>query len=152
MTRILSAVFAATLLSTAAPAHAAGILVLHPWARPIPPGAPTGAGYMTIVNDGGRPVRLVGGETPAAASIEVHEMTLIGGIMRMRPVPGGLAVPAHGRVELKPGAYHLMLISPRHAYRLGDRIPVTLRFQGAPPLPVTLTVEAGAPPAGPGAR
>jgi hypothetical protein len=98
---------------------------------------------MTLVNDSGHPVKLIGGASPAARTVEVHEMTLNGGVMRMRPVAGGLVVPAHGRVALQPGAYHLMLISPDHAYRLGEHIPVTLRLEGAPSISVDLIVQAG---------
>lgn len=135
----------AFLVALPAVAAAASLKVEHPWARPIPPGAPTGAGYLTLVNPTDRDLRLIGGTTPAARSLEVHEMTMDGGVMRMRPVAGGVAVPAHGRVELKPGAYHLMLIGPTHAYKLGDRIPVTLRFDHAAALKVVLPVET--PPA-----
>ncbi len=62
--------------------------------RPTPPGAPTAAGYLTITNIGRTPDQLVGGDSPLASKVEIHRMSMTGGIMRMRAVPGGLPIPA----------------------------------------------------------
>ena len=92
----------ATLLTTAvlafsAPAlahdYSVGALKIgHPWARPTPTGAIAGAGYLTVTNTGKAPDRLLGGSTPVSDKLEVHEMSMTGGVMRMRPVEGGLTI------------------------------------------------------------
>lgn len=123
-------------------AHAAGeIVVTDPVSRATPAGAPTGIGYMTIVNNGGTPDRLVSASSPLADHVEIHEMAVTNGIMTMHPVPGGLAIPAHGSVTLKPGSYHLMLIAPKQPYKAGDEVPVTLTFEHAGSEQVSLAVK-----------
>lgn len=108
--------------------------------RVPPPGAPTAAGYAEITNTSDTPDRLLGGSTPAAARLEIHEMSMAGGVMRMRPIVGGLPIGAHQTVALAEGGYHFMLISPRLRFKAGDRIPATLRFQRIGAVPVTFKV------------
>ena len=118
----------------------------HPWSRPTPLGAPTAAGYLVITNTGPTPDRLLGGSSPLAASIEVHQMTMNNGVMRMRPVTNGLPLPPHATVKLEPGAYHLMIVGPRRTFRIGDHIPATLRLYRAGQVQVEFYVQS-APPA-----
>ena len=108
--------------------------------RVPPPGAPTAAGYATITNVSATPDRLLGGSTPAAASLEVHAMSMNGMVMRMRPVVGGLVVGAHQTVTLAEGGYHFMFIAPKRTLKAGDRVPATLRFQTVGAVPVIFTV------------
>jgi copper(I)-binding protein len=132
--------------AAASPAPATAKLTIDgAWSRPTPAGAPTGVGYLTIVNAGPADDRLVGAASPVASKVEVHEMSMAGGIMRMRPAPDGVPVPAGGKASLAPGGYHLMLIGPTRPYRIGDRIPVTLRFAKAGAVSATLTVGTEAP-------
>ena len=109
--------------------------------RATPAGAPTGVGYLTLTNDGDTPDRLVSASSPAADHVEIHEMKITDGVMSMRPVPGGLAIPPHGSVALKPGSYHLMLIGPKHPFVAGQTIPVTLTFERAGPAQIELAVK-----------
>ncbi len=141
---LLAAALAACALPACAKDVVAGPLKLtHPWSRPTPPGAPTGVGYLVIANAAATGDRLVSAASPAASRTEVHEMSMDGGVMRMRPVTGGLAVPAGGRVELKPGGYHLMLIGLKAALIEGAEVPVTLTFEKAGPVRIALKVETG---------
>ena len=126
------ALIAAAPFAASAHSYTLGALQIgHPWSRPNPPGAPTAAGYLTITNTGKTPDRLLGGSSPVATKIEVHEMSMTGGIMRMRPVAGGLVLPAGQTVKLEPGGFHLMIIGPKRAFKVGDHIPATLRFEHA---------------------
>ena len=75
-------------------------------------------------------------------------MTMAGGIMRMRPVPGGLPIPPGQTVKLQPDGYHLMLIGPKRPFKVGDHIPATLRFQRAGAVNVDFEVEAATPGGG----
>ena len=137
---------------TTSVAHAAdAITITGAVSRATPAGAPTAIGFMTIANAANMPDRLVSATSPAVDHVEIHEMAVTNGIMTMRQLPGGLAVPAHGSVALKPGSTHLMLIRPKAPFRAGDIVPVTLVFEHAGPAQVDLKVEpiGGAPkPAG----
>lgn len=117
------------------------------WSRPTPPGAPAGAGYLTIANTGSRPDRLLSGSSSAVERVEVHEMKLTDGIMRMRPVAGGIPLPPGQLVALAPGGYHLMLIGPRKSFVAGGIVPVTLRFERAGSVRVLFDVTM-TPPGG----
>ncbi|MBB1060059.1 copper chaperone PCu(A)C [Marilutibacter spongiae] len=108
-----------------------GITVSAAWSRAMPPGARVGGGFMTIRNDGDQDDRLVALRSSAAGSVDVHEMREADGMMQMRPVVGGLVIPAGGEVVLKPGGYHLMFMQPVQPFAEGDAIDVTLVFEHA---------------------
>src|SRR5262249_48790020 len=118
------------------------ITIMHPWARATAPGATTGAGYLKIVNKGATPVRLIGATTPLAKTVEIHSMSMDGGVMRMRPVTGGLVIPAHGEVALKPGANHLMLIGLKGPLVEENMESMTLLFDGGVSMDIELYVES----------
>ena len=151
MSRILRLAIVATSLLIGPPAATAHSYVLgvlkidHPWSRPTPLGAPTAAGYLVITNTGSTPDRLLGGSSPLAASIEVHQMTMDNSVVRMRPLTGGLPLPPHGTVKLEPGAYHLMIVGPRRIFRIGDHIPATLRFARAGQIQIEFYVQLDGP-------
>jgi copper(I)-binding protein len=150
LTLFASAAVALMFTVTQAGAHsyqAGALKVDHPWVRPTSPGAPTAAGYLTITNTGKVPDKLLGGASPLANQVEVHQMTMTGTVMRMRPVIGGLDLPAGRTVTLAPGGYHLMLIGPKHAFKLGEHIPATLKFEHAGDVKVDFVVQ-DAPGAG----
>lgn len=127
---------------TLAHGYSAGpIRVEHPWAAATPRGAAVGAAYMRLVNTGRAPVRLVGATTPAAQRVEIHTMSMDGGVMRMRPMVGGLVVPAGGQVRLAPGGLHLMLINLRGPLLAEDLVPLTLHFDGGLNVNLELSVE-----------
>jgi periplasmic copper chaperone A len=119
------------------------------WAKAMLPGQPVGGGYLTIENKGAGADRLVAVSSPAAANVEVHEMKMEGDVMKMRQLTEGLEIPAGGKVELKPGGYHLMFMAVPAPFKQGDVLNVTLRFENAGEVEVALPVEA-ADAAGPG--
>jgi hypothetical protein len=130
----------------------AGDLVLdHAWARATPGGAKIGGGYLTIENKGATPDKLIGGASPAAAKAEVHEMAMKDGVMTMRPVKGGLSIPPGQSITLAPGGYHIMLMELKAPLKQGDKVPVTLQFEKAGKINVTLDIQgvgASGPPSG----
>ena len=81
------------------------------WSRATPPVAPVAGGF-TVVNAGDKPDVLLGAESDLSQRVELHEMRMDGGMMRMRELTDGLPVPARGKVVLAPGGYHLMFIRP----------------------------------------
>lgn len=122
--------------------YTAGALTIdHPWARPTPPGVSMGAGYMTITNDGNDEVTLLGATTPRAQNVSIHGSRMHMDMLRMEPMPEGLPIPPGETVELKPRGYHLMLEMLDKSLEEGERVPLTLRFEGAPEVQVELAVQ-----------
>ena len=114
----------------------------HPWSRATPPGAQVAGGYLTIVNHGSGADRLVSVTSDISAKAEVHEMAVKDGVMTMRPVAGGLEIPAGGKIELKPGGYHLMLMGLKRPAKEGESFPATLTFEKAGSVTVEFQVGA----------
>jgi hypothetical protein len=113
----------------------------HPWARATPPGARIAGAYLTITNTGASPDRLLGGTVEIAGRVEVHEMSVTDGIMRMRELGDGLPIAPGQTVELKPGSYHLMWLDLSRPPRQGDRLKGTLRFANAGDIAVEFQVD-----------
>lgn len=112
----------------------------HPWARATPPVAPVAGGYVTIVNGGRAPDRLLAVTSPIAERIEVHELTTVDGVARMRPVDGLVIAPGE-TIVLKPGSLHLMFLKPTGPLRQGERFPATFVFEKAGAVAVEFTVQ-----------
>ncbi len=125
--------------AAAALAADAGVVVADVWCRETGPGARVGACYLSLTS--GTADRFTAFTTPSAARPEIHTMSTEGGVMRMRPLPDGLALPAGETVVLRPGAEHLMLIDLAQPLRAGDSIPLTLTFETAPALTVNAEVR-----------
>lgn len=116
------------------------ITLEHVWARASAGAATTGAVYLTVT-DNGRPDRLIGVSTPAAATARVHETTDDNGVMKMRPVDG-IALEPGKPVAFKPGGYHVMLMGLKAPLQAGGSFPLTLTFEYAQPITVDVQVEA----------
>jgi copper(I)-binding protein len=114
------------------PAAEQTISLDRPWSPATPNGASTAAAYMEIENHGRSDDRLLGGSTPVATKIEIHEMSMAGGIMSMHAVDKGLPIPAGKSVNFGPQAnYHLMLSGLKEPLKNGGQIPLTLNFAKA---------------------
>jgi copper(I)-binding protein len=144
-----AALAAALCLSVPAPLAAhdydkGALSIIHPHARATPGGATTGAGYVRILNKGDTPDRLLSVSSPVAARVELHQTVRDGSVMRMRPLPGGIAVPERGKVELAPGGYHIMWVGLKQPLKEGQTFDATLRFEKAGEVPVVFLVESAA--------
>ncbi len=115
--------------------------ISHAWARAMLPNQPAGGGYMTIANQGQEADRLVSASSPAAGKVEIHSMQVINDVMTMRPVEGGLEIPAGETVELKPGGLHVMFMAVAEPFAEGDTVPVTLEFEQAGSVDIALPVR-----------
>ena len=135
MNKLAIVLVAALAVAVPALAHdyAVGALRIgHPWSRPSPVGASDD--------------RLTGGSTPVAARLEIHEMSMTGGVMKMRPVSGGLVIPAGETVTLAPGGYHIMFIGLKAPLKVGDHVSAALHFEKAGTITIDLPVQT--PPGG----
>jgi hypothetical protein len=112
-----------------------------PWMRATPTGAQVAGGYMKIRNTGKEADRLIGGSSPVAGKFEVHEMSMVGDVMKMRELPDGLEVKSGKSVELKPGSYHVMLMDLKQPLKEGDTVKGTLVFEKAGTVNVEFTVR-----------
>jgi copper(I)-binding protein len=121
----------------------AGIEVQGPQAMATSAGQPNGAIFIeAISNKAGKADRLVAARSPVSASMELHNMTMDGGVMRMREI-AGIDLPAGGKVLMHRGSkegYHLMLMGLKKPLEAGQVIPVTLIFERAGELEVKASV------------
>ena len=138
----LALVVATTVSSTRAEDVKAGDLVIsQAWSRATPNGAKIGAGYLTIENKGKTADKLIGVTGDVSPKIEVHEMSMNNGVMKMRPVDGGVAIEPGKTVKLAPSGYHLMIMDLKSPLKQGDKLPLTLQFEKAGKVAVTLDVQ-----------
>ncbi len=126
-----------------APAASAGpIQIVEPWTRASIGGmGGNSATYLVIRNTGTAADRLVKVDSDVAKAIELHTTEMQGNTMSMRPVAGGIEVPAGGQVELKPGGYHVMLIGLNRELKPNDRVTFKLQFEKAGAVDVQATVK-----------
>ena len=121
----LSAFSCAVALSCATPALAQ-VTVNGAWVRATVPGQNIAGAYLKITS--ASTAYLVGGSSPVAKAVELHQMSLENNVMKMRPLTR-LELPAGTPVELKPGSYHLMLIDIAHPLAKGERVPIKLMVE-----------------------
>jgi len=105
-----------------------------------PPNAQVLAGYMTLENTSDKTIVITGATSPLFKQVEFHQTFTEGGMMRMRKQEQ-LSIPAHKKLMLKPGSYHMMLINPTRALQPGDQVPVTIKTSSKNSLSITLTVK-----------
>lgn len=145
MTARLALIGLGTLLSGAASAEdfsAGSLKIGHPWSRATPNGAKVAGGYLTVTNTGSEPDTLTGGTFDASGAVELHAMSMEGGVMKMAPVENGLPIKPGETVTLKPGGYHLMFTGLKDPLKKGETVKGTLTFAKAGAVPVTYTVES----------
>lgn len=115
--------------------------ITAPWMRATPKGASVASGYMTITNKGSEPDRLVSIQSDVATTVEVHEMSQSGEVMKMRPLEKPLEIAPGGVVELKPSGYHLMFSHLKQGVNEGDKVRVTMVFEKAGKIEIELATE-----------
>ena len=146
----LLALLALLLMALPAAAHdykLGALEIGQPWARATPPTAPTGGGYLSVKNTGTTPDRLMSASSPAAGTVQVHDMKMDGNVMRMRELDGPLEIKPGETVTLAPGGMHLMMMGLKAPLKQGERVPLTLVFEKAGKIDVDIVVTAmGATP------
>jgi copper(I)-binding protein len=121
------------------------------WTRAMLPGQPVGGGYFTVTNKGKSADRLLSVSSSDAGRAEIHSMVMKDNVMVMRPVEGGLDIPAGATVELKPGHFHLMFMDVKKPFHAGDTVPVTLEFEKAGKVEIEMPVQPAGAKGAPGA-
>ena len=125
------------------PAALAQVQVKDPWVRATVSHQSVSGAFMQLSSV--RDVRLVEVRSPVAGAVELHEMKMDQGIMRMRPV-SGIDLPSGRSVELRPGGYHVMLMGLKRQLRAGESVPLTLVLEGRDGKRETVEVKAAVRP------
>lgn len=126
----------------AEPVTAGDLQLTGGFTRATLPNAEVAGGFLTVTNTGAQDDRLVSATSPVAERVEIHQMSMQGDVMRMRPLPEGVPLPAGQTVELKPGGIHLMMMDLKQPLAQGQTVPVTLTFEKAGQVELPLTVGA----------
>lgn len=121
---------------------AGDLLISDFWVRAPLPNQPVAGGYLTVENSGDAGDRILSVASSVSGRAEIHEMSMQGDVMQMRPMPDGLSIPAGETVSLEPGGYHLMFMDLDGALEAGDTIDVTLTFEKAGAVDLALPVRA----------
>lgn len=144
----LAAIFAFGLALNAAPPAVAAdydvgsIHITSPWARATPKGASTGAAYLTVTNKGVGPDRMSCVSSDASTQCQIHTMIMDNGVMKMRPVQGGLEIKPGETVTLKPADLHVMLVDLKRPLEQGKTVEATLQFEKAGTVKVEFPIAA----------
>jgi periplasmic copper chaperone A len=124
---VTAAAAAVVLLAVALPA-AAQVTVTDPWARATVAGQKATGAFMQLTS--ATNAALVDVASPVAKIVEIHEMKMDAGVMKMAAV-AKLPLPAGKPVELAPGGYHVMLMDLARPLKEGETIPLTLTVADA---------------------
>lgn len=127
------------------------VTVSDAWARSSPTGVTMGAAYIDITSVNDDSVVAVSVSSDIAARAEIHEVAkamdmgddsseMHGDAMTMQEIDA-LELPAGALVQLVPGGYHVMLIDLAEPLVVGETFDLTLDFDQAPDLTVTVEVS-----------
>jgi copper(I)-binding protein len=105
---------------------AQSIEVKQPWIRGTVHGQKATGAFMEITSN--VPARFVAASSPVAGVVEIHNMKMEGGVMRMFAVDG-IDLPANRTVKLASGGYHVMLLDLQRTLKAGERVPLKLTFE-----------------------
>ncbi len=118
-----------------------GNLIIQDVYTPVPASPDTAAAYFIVLNTGDMDDALLSAASDMAADVQLHEVVMQGGAMKMQQVPR-IPVPAHGQARLRPGGLHVMLLGLRRPLREGDRYDLRLTFERAGTITVSVPVRA----------
>ena len=102
--------------------------VQHPWVRATVAGQKATGAFMEL--RASEPLELVGARSPITHVVQVHEMAVDHGVMKMRHLPV-LPLPAGQTVSLRPGSYHIMFMDLDKPLAAGSTVPLTLELRNA---------------------
>lgn len=148
LTRVFATLLAITLSATLACAHGyklGNIEIKHPWAKATLAGQPVAGGFMKIVNTGTEPDRLLTVTSAVSDMIQIHQMKVEDGVMKMGEISGGLEIAPGAAVELKPGGLHVMFIGIKAPFKEGETVKAMLTFERAGAIEVEFKVDAAKP-------
>ncbi|MBT0958751.1 copper chaperone PCu(A)C [Alphaproteobacteria bacterium KMM 3653] len=142
---IRTTLFAALAACSALPVMA-DIMVGEPYFRSNSEAAKVGAAFMMLHNHGTEDDTLIGAKSAVAPRIELHTHIEKDGVFQMTEVEGGIPVPAGGEAALMRGGNHVMFMGVSEALPDGAEFPLTLIFEKAGEVEVTVSVDRNRKP------
>ena len=98
--------------------------------------------FGTFENPTDEDIAILGGvsdEQWTDTKLDAHEVVKNdAGEMVMQEAKGGIIIPAHGAVTLKPGGYHVMFWDLKKPIAVGDKVKATITFSNG----TSIDVEA----------
>lgn len=127
-------------MEMAVPVRLGDLEISGAWAKAMLPNQKVAGGFLTVVNTGAEDDRMIAVSSPSSPDVQMHEMAMDGEVMKMRQLSDGIPVPAGATVELAPGGLHLMFMRVPEPFKEGDTVAVTLTFEHAGTVELTLPV------------
>jgi periplasmic copper chaperone A len=137
----IALVFAACVAGHADDVMIGKVKLTAAWARATPKGATIGGGYLTITNTSNMPDRLENGTSDVSDRLEIHEMGMEKGVMKMREVTSGIEIKPRQTIKFEPSGYHIMFVGLKQPLKQGEHFKATLQFERAGSVPVDFVVE-----------
>ncbi|MBG1232264.1 copper chaperone PCu(A)C [Aestuariivirga litoralis] len=145
---LATALFAVTAAASAHEMKLGNLVIHHPWIKPAPAGS-VAAAYTVIDNKGSTDDKLISVTVEGVPTVMIHDMKMVGDVMKMDELKDGLPIPAGQTVEVKPKSFHIMLMGLKSQFMEGEEVKGTLTFEKAGKLDVDFEVVApGADDAG----
>ncbi|MDA7753185.1 copper chaperone PCu(A)C [bacterium] len=118
------------------------LTVTDAYIRTMPPGRTVTAGFLSITNSGNQACQILSAESPLSDRLEFHEHLHSDGMMRMRPVSGGLLIEAGDTLVFQPGGLHIMLFNIQHPLVTGENTPLLLNTDQCGSLQVNAEIRS----------
>lgn len=133
--------FATTvLLCSLSAASYANLHAENIYARETAPSVTTSAVFVSLSNTDDNDIALISASTAIAGTVELHDMIKEGDVMKMRHIER-IVIPAHGKIDLKPGGLHVMLFDLTGPLKEGENISVKLNFSNQQTLTLDTPVK-----------
>ena len=116
------------------------LVVMQAWVRATPPGGTVTAAYVSVRNGGTRPLVILSATSPVARRMSIHESTMSGTGVEMRPRPMITIAPG-GMFSMKPNGVHLMLEDLKRPLLPGQSVPIVLVLADGETVPVNAVVR-----------
>ncbi|MEO6079743.1 MAG: copper chaperone PCu(A)C [Steroidobacteraceae bacterium] len=126
----ITAALAAVILATAVAPAMADVVGSAGWSRATPPGVKEAVGYLVLMNNGVEERKLLKITSPVSDEVTLHRSSITSeGLARMWPV-GSLKIEPGESLRLEPGGLHVMFSKLKNVLKVGDKVPLTLQFDG----------------------
>ena len=119
-----------------------GVVIHDPWVRSAPPNAPALGAFMQVHNNTNQDIKLISAHTSGYKDIQLHRTVDDNGMMRMVQQKF-MPIPTNGKLHLKPGSWHIMLINPVKVPREGEIVMINLQFDNGTSQTVSFKVRKG---------
>ncbi|GAA1317666.1 copper chaperone PCu(A)C [Leucobacter albus] len=124
-----------------APAAETGVTASDMWVKAtapdVQPGEAMSGVFGTLENHGDEDLVITSLKSDVAGVTELHEV--VDG--KMRKIEGDVTVPAGGKLQLEPGANHIMLMDIQQPLSPGDDVTITLTFSDGSTLEIVALVK-----------